>query len=186
MQTLQRLHNSSRPRHLHNPAMDTSGHKQQQPLTPQIRNLPWVEKYWPQTQNDLSHQNIVSTIKKCISEDQFLFGPPGTGTIPTILAWVKQLYKDKDFNSMVLKLSAPDNQRIGVIQGINLSFASTRTIFQKGFKLMILDEADAMTKDAQDALGRVTEKFTKNTRSCLICNYLSKIIPSLQSCSIRF
>ena len=98
----------------------------------------------------------------------------------------EKLYKDEDFGSMVLKLNASDNQGIGIIQGPNMSFASTRTIFKKGFKLMILDEADAMTEDAQDALKRVTEKFTENTRFCLLCNYLSKIIPTLQSCCVRF
>ena len=82
---------------------------------------------------------------------------------------------------MVLELNASDDRGIGVVRGQILNFASTRTIFNSGFKLVILDEADAMTTDAQNALRRIIEKFTDNVRFCLICNYLSKIIPALQS-----
>ena len=70
---------------------------------------------------------------------------------------------------------------INVVRGQILNFASTRTIFNSGFKLVILDEADSMTNDAQNALRRIIEKFTDNVRFCLICKYLSKIIPALQS-----
>ena len=80
---------------------------------------------------------------------------------------------------MVLELNASDDRGIDIVRGPILSFASTRTIFKKGFKLVILDEADAMTQDAQNALRRVIEKFTENTRFCLICNYLSKPCPAL-------
>uniref|UniRef100_A0A3B4APK1 Activator 1 subunit 5 n=1 Tax=Periophthalmus magnuspinnatus TaxID=409849 RepID=A0A3B4APK1_9GOBI len=157
----------------------------------QPRNLPWVEKYRPQSLDDLiSHRDILSTIQRFISEDRLphlLFnGPPGTGKTSTILACAKQLYKDREFSSMVLELNASDDRGIDVVRGPILSFASTRTIFKKGFKLVILDEADAMTQDAQNALRRVIEKFTENTRFCLICNYLSKIIPALQSRCTRF
>ncbi|CAL1615733.1 unnamed protein product [Knipowitschia caucasica] len=157
----------------------------------QQRNLPWVEKYRPQTLDDLiSHKDILSTIQKFITEDRLphllFYGPPGTGKTSTILACAKQLYKDKEFTSMVLELNASDDRGIDVVRGPVLSFASTRTIFKKGFKLVILDEADAMTQDAQNALRRVIEKFTENTRFCLICNYLSKIIPALQSRCTRF
>ncbi|XP_014664875.1 PREDICTED: replication factor C subunit 5-like [Priapulus caudatus] len=96
------------------------------------------------------------------------------------------MYKPKEFNSMVLELNASDDRGIGIVRGQVLSFASTRTIFKRGFKLVILDEADSMTKDAQNALRRVIEKYTENTRFCIICNYLSKIIPALQSRCTRF
>lgn len=157
----------------------------------QARNLPWVEKYRPQSLDDLiSHKDILSTIQRFISEDKLphllFYGPPGTGKTSTILACARQLYKEKEFNSMVLELNASDDRGIDVVRGPILSFASTRTIFKKGFKLVILDEADAMTQDAQNALRRVIEKFTENTRFCLICNYLSKIIPALQSRCTRF
>uniref|UniRef100_F6VJP4 Replication factor C subunit 5 n=2 Tax=Equus caballus TaxID=9796 RepID=F6VJP4_HORSE len=182
----------SGPDHLRLLFMETSAPEQQQSAaTAKIRNLPWVEKYRPQTLNDLiSHQDILSTIQKFISEDRLphllLYGPPGTGKTSTILACAKQLYKDKEFGSMVLELNASDDRGIDIVRGPILSFASTRTIFKKGFKLVILDEADAMTQDAQNALRRVIEKFTENTRFCLICNYLSKIIPALQSRCTRF
>ncbi|XP_046840835.1 replication factor C subunit 5-like isoform X2 [Xenia sp. Carnegie-2017] len=87
---------------------------------------------------------------------------------------------------MVLELNASDDRGIGIVRESILSFASTRTIFKSGFKMVILDEADEMTSDAQNALRRVMEKFTENTRFCLICNYLSKIIPALQSRCTRF
>ncbi|NWW24086.1 RFC5 factor, partial [Falcunculus frontatus] len=150
-----------------------------------------VEKYRPQALSELvSHRDILGTVQRFISEDRLphllLYGPPGTGKTSTILACARQLYREREFGSMVLELNASDDRGIDIVRGPILSFASTRTIFKKGFKLVILDEADAMTQDAQNALRRVIEKFTENTRFCLICNYLSKIIPALQSRCTRF
>lgn len=87
---------------------------------------------------------------------------------------------------MVLEMNASDTRGIDDIRDQVVTFASTRKIFSSGMKLVILDEADNMTKDAQFALRRVIEKYTSNTRFCLICNYVSKIIPALQSRCTRF
>ncbi|XP_055302364.1 replication factor C subunit 5 [Sitodiplosis mosellana] len=154
-------------------------------------NLPWIEKYRPSSLNELiSHDEIIATISKFIEQNQLphllFYGPPGTGKTTSILACARKLYAEKDFQSMVLELNASDDRGIGIVRGKILDFASTRTIFSKGFKLIILDEADAMTNDAQNALRRVIEKYTDNVRFCIICNYLSKIIPALQSRCTRF
>lgn len=154
-------------------------------------NLPWVEKYRPSTLDDLvSHEEIIKTIDTFIKQDQLphllFYGPPGTGKTSTILACARQLYTPSQFSSMVLELNASDDRGIGIVRGQILTFASTRTIFKSGFKLIILDEADAMTMDAQNALRRIIEKYTENVRFCIICNYLGKIIPALQSRCTRF
>ncbi|XP_050511642.1 replication factor C subunit 5-like [Diabrotica virgifera virgifera] len=154
-------------------------------------NLPWVEKYRPSTLDDLvSHEDIIKTVSKFIRDDQvphlLFYGPPGTGKTSTVLACARQLYTPAQFPSMVLELNASDDRGIGIVRGHILTFASTGTIFKSGFKLIILDEADAMTMDAQNALRRIIEKYTENVRFCIICNYLSKIIPALQSRCTRF
>uniref|UniRef100_A0A665TI16 Activator 1 subunit 5 n=1 Tax=Echeneis naucrates TaxID=173247 RepID=A0A665TI16_ECHNA len=162
----------------------------------QNRNLPWVEKYRPQKLDDLiSHKDILSTIQRFISEDKLphllFYGPPGTGKTSTILACAKQLYKDKEFNSMVLELNASDDRGIDVVRGPILSFASTRTIFKvQHFIFMCLYSLILICTFSSCVLSlssaSVIEKYTENTRFCLICNYLSKIIPALQSRCTRF
>ncbi|KAL7062735.1 hypothetical protein AAHC03_025 [Spirometra sp. Aus1] len=154
-------------------------------------DLPWIEKYRPESLNDLlSHKEIVSTIGRFLNQKKLphllFYGPPGTGKTSAILAVAKQLFTPREFSSMVLELNASDDRGIGVVREQVLTFASTKTLFSGKFKLVILDEADAMTKDAQNALRRIIEKFTENTRFCLICNYLSKITPAIQSRCTRF
>ncbi|KHJ43813.1 putative replication factor C small subunit [Trichuris suis] len=154
-------------------------------------SLPWVEKYRPTKLEELvSQKDIIHTLSSFMKEDilphLLFYGPPGTGKTTTILACARQLYDVKQFSSMVLELNASDDRGIGVVREQILTFASTKNIFSKKFKLVILDEADSMTRDAQNALRRIIEKFTNNVRFCLICNYLSKIIPPVQSRCMRF
>ncbi|KAJ1984938.1 Subunit of heteropentameric Replication factor C (RF-C) [Dimargaris cristalligena] len=153
-------------------------------------NLPWVEKYRPESLDDLVSQNqIKETVQKFIDENKLphllFYGPPGTGKTSTILACAKRLYGQR-YKSMTLELNASDERGIDVVRDQIVNFASTREIFNVGFKLIILDEADAMTQQAQAALRRVIEKYTRNVRFCIICNYVSKITPAIQSRCTRF
>lgn len=153
--------------------------------------LPWVEKYRPKSMDDIvSQDDIVSTLNRLTAANKMphllFYGPPGTGKTSTILAIARQMYGTKNMASMVMQLNASDDRGIGVVRDQIKEFASTRMVFSSAHKLIILDEADAMTNDAQMALRRVIEKYTKNVRFCIICNYVSKIIPALQSRCTRF
>ena len=132
---------------------------------------------------------LPSAVKKLLEENQLphllFYGPPGTGKTSTILALARQMY-GSSISNMTLELNASDDRGINIVRNEIQEFASTRTIFSNKFKLIILDECDAMTKDAQMALRRVMEKYVRNARFCLICNYVSKIIPALQSRCTRF
>ncbi|KAF7637394.1 AAA domain-containing protein [Meloidogyne graminicola] len=165
-------------------------------------NLPWVEKYRPSSLSDLvSQEEIVNSITKMIDEDRLphllFYGPPGTGKTTTILAAARKMFPRKGMQSKLLELNASDERGIDVVRNKIVSFASSQGLQEvfaasntgtgkKAIKLVILDEADAMTKDAQNALRRIIEKYTDSTRFCIICNYLSKIIPALQSRCTRF
>ncbi|KAG0053409.1 hypothetical protein BGZ83_001175 [Gryganskiella cystojenkinii] len=161
-----------------------------EPTAASDETLPWVEKYRPVTLDDLvSHKDITSTIERFIDENRLphmlLYGPPGTGKTSTILACARKLYGPM-WKSMTMELNASDDRGIDVVREQIKNFASTKKIFSSGFKLIILDEADMMTQTAQNALRRVVEKYTRNVRFCIICNYVSKIIPALQSRCTRF
>ncbi|KAL5352857.1 Subunit of heteropentameric Replication factor C (RF-C) [Pseudogymnoascus australis] len=144
--------------------------------------LPWVEKYRPDTLEDVSgHQDIIATINRFTS---------------TVLALARRIYGVKNMRQMVLELNASDDRGIDVVREQIKTFASTRQIFSSApeagaksmatYKLIILDEADAMTSTAQMALRRIMEKYTANTRFCIIANYTHKLSPALLSRCTRF
>ncbi|KAB1221085.1 Replication factor C subunit 5 [Morella rubra] len=160
---------------------------------PDAKAIPWVEKYRPQSLADVAaHRDIVDTIDRLTSENRLphllLYGPPGTGKTSTILAVARKLY-GAQYRNMILELNASDDRGIDVVRQQIQDFASTQSFSFGGkssVKLVLLDEADAMTKDAQFALRRVIEKYTRSTRFTLICNNVNKIIPALQSRCTRF
>jgi replication factor C subunit 3/5 len=146
------------------------------------------------------HQDILSTINKFVDSNRLphllLYGPPGTGKTSTILALARRIYGIENMRQMVLELNASDDRGIDVVREQIKTFASTKQIFSlsgasaksgiAGFKLIILDEADAMTNTAQMALRRIMEKYTTNTRFCIIANYSHKLSPALLSRCTRF
>jgi replication factor C subunit 3/5 len=150
-----------------------------------MNDLPWVEKYRPDTFKDIvSHDIIINCLRKLVKNNalpHLLFhGTPGTGKTSTILSLTKKLYgSNKEF--MVLELNASDDRGINSVREEIKQFAETKNIFCNGIKLIILDEADSMTYDAQFALRRIIEEYSTTTRFCIICNYLNKIIPAIIS-----
>ncbi len=146
------------------------------------------------------HQDILATINKFVDSNRLphllLYGPPGTGKTSTILALARRIYGADNMRQMVLELNASDDRGIDVVREQIKTFASTKQIFTlgasasrtgiAGFKLIILDEADAMTNTAQMALRRIMEKYTANTRFCIIANYSHKLSPALLSRCTRF
>ncbi|KAF4547968.1 Replication factor C subunit 3-like protein [Elsinoe fawcettii] len=175
-------------------------------------SLPWVEKYRPNSMEDVSgHQDIIATINKFVEANRLphllLYGPPGTGKTSTVLALARRIYGSSNMRQMVLELNASDDRGIDVVREQIKTFSSTKQIFSAfpaaskdgangktngvssglaNFKLIILDEADAMTSTAQMALRRIMEKYTANTRFCIIANYTHKLSPALLSRCTRF
>jgi len=151
------------------------------------RQVPLIEKYRPSRLEDLKNQDDIKNILKDMVKNRniphmIFYGGAGTGKTSTAIAVCKQLYKST-YNDNVLELNASDERGIRVVREKIKTFAQKSA--DDDFKIIILDEADAMTTDSQFALRRIIEKYSINTRFVLICNYINKIIsPLLSRCSV--
>ena len=125
------------------------------------------------------------------------YGPPGTGKTSTILALAKSLYGPALFPSRVLELNASDERGISIVREKIKDFARQQLSNAPAgdyrqrypcppYKIIVLDEADSMTQDAQSALRRTMETYSRLTRFCLVCNYVTRIIDPVASRCSKF
>jgi replication factor C small subunit len=145
----------------------------------------WTEKYRPKTFEDIrGHTEIVKRLKGFVESKNMphvLFsGPAGVGKTSLSLVTARALYGD-NWRHNFLELNASDERGIDVVRNKVKDFARTRSLGEIPFKIIYLDESDALTRDAQQALRRTMEKFTRTARFILSCNFSSKILDPIQS-----
>ena len=151
--------------------------------------IPWVEKYRPKNLsevlgNDAVVKQLQSFVKSRSMPHLLMAGPAGSGKTSCALALAKDLYGE-NLSQSFLELNASDERGIDVVRTKIKDFARTLALAAVPFKLILLDEADSMTQDAQQALRRTMEKYSSNTRFLLSCNYSGRIIEPIQSrCSV--
>jgi replication factor C small subunit len=145
----------------------------------------WTEKYRPKSLGEIMDQKeIVERLESFVKARNIphciFAGPPGTGKTTAALCLAHDLYGQR-YREFLMELNASDERGINVVRETVKTFARVRSLGEIEFKILILDEADNMTSDAQQALRRTMERFTETCRFILIANYSGKIIEPIQS-----
>ena len=148
-------------------------------------DMMWIEKYRPKTIDEIIGQDETKTRLKGFVESKSLphllfAGPPGTGKTSTVITLATEIFGEGNISGNLLELNASDDRGIDIIRNEVKDFAKTLPI-DAPFKIISLDEADALTSAAQHALRRTMEKYVSSSRFVLLCNYPGKIIEPIQS-----
>jgi len=154
-------------------------------------DTPWVEKYRPQNFEEIVSQNIaINNLKKFVKSGDMphmiFTGPAGTGKTSTALIIAKSMLKGDHYYRDRLELNASDTVRMDYVRNVIKNFVNQRMIIgDDTLKIIILDEADNIPTQVQQALRRIIEKSSANVKFILMCNYINRIIdPIISRCTV--
>jgi len=160
-----------------------------------LENIPWIEKYRPThfdgiVLDPMNRELFRNMLTNRTFPHLLFYGPPGTGKTTTIINLINEYQSVAETKTFVLSnkrkenvmhLNASDERGIDIIRIQIHQFVRSKNLFESGFKFVILDEVDYMTKNAQQALKTLIQTCRNTVRFCLICNYISKIDDSLKN-----
>ena len=151
-------------------------------------SIPWVESWRPSKIHNIILDPLNRDIMNRIVESGYfpnllIYGPPGVGKTSSVISLVNEFQEKHHFitKSLIIQNNASDDRGVDIIRNQISQFVNSKSLFNNGMKFIILDEADYMTKNAQQALKYLIQEYSESVRFCLICNYISRIDEGLQN-----
>ena len=151
-------------------------------------SIPWVESWRPTKINNiildpLNREIMDNIIKTGYFPNLLIYGPPGVGKTSSVISLVNEFQEKHNYvtKQLIIQNNASDDRGVDIIRNQISQFVNSKSLLNRGMKFIILDEADYMTKNAQQALKYLIQEYSESVRFCLICNYISRIDEGLQN-----